>query len=280
MVKIFTMVKDEVDIVVDWVLYHGLIFGFKNLYVIDNYSTDGTYESLVKMKDMFEINIIRLPDYKKKGKYMTFFMRKFCKNELAFPIDIDEFIVCYNKKMNKISCNKTQFFIELSRLPKVPIYKMNYIDSKILVENGYQRSTVESKYGKYNDQKDFAKSFFYSTLFKGLIDHGNHFRTKNYHLSNFCLVHFHTRNLEQIKAKVYNNVSGLGHNPFDIKKLRKTLKENSAIAGHHHLKKQISILEGSFKIPKDEYEDDFISLEPLNSLMDSLITPSNIIQSE
>ena len=50
MVKIFTMAKDELDIVIDWVIYHGFIFGFSNIYVIDNYSTDGTYEALLKMQ--------------------------------------------------------------------------------------------------------------------------------------------------------------------------------------------------------------------------------------
>ena len=43
-IKLFTMVKNEVDIVVDWVFYHGFIFGYSNLYIIDNYSEDGTYE--------------------------------------------------------------------------------------------------------------------------------------------------------------------------------------------------------------------------------------------
>ena len=40
MTKIFTMVKGEVDIVNEWVLYHGSLFGFQNLYVIDNLSKD------------------------------------------------------------------------------------------------------------------------------------------------------------------------------------------------------------------------------------------------
>lgn len=271
MVKIFTMVKDELDIVIDWVVYHGYTFGFSNLYVIDNFSMDGTYEVLVKMKEEFGINIIQLPDYKKKGLYMTFFTRMLAKNELAFPIDIDEFIVCYDRKTNRIRCDKQTFFKELSRLPKVPVYKMNYIQSKILITNGYKRAAVESRYGKYDNQRDFAKSFFHSGLFKGIIDHGNHFRTSNYHLSNFCLVHFNTRNLQQIKEKVYNNVSGLGHNPHNIRELIMTLKQNPTTPGHHHIKKQIDILRGKFILQKDKYEDCFISLEPLNSLIDSLI---------
>ena len=56
MVKVFTMVKGEDDIVKDWVLYHGNLFGYKNLYVIDNLSRDGTYEILVELKKQYGIN--------------------------------------------------------------------------------------------------------------------------------------------------------------------------------------------------------------------------------
>ena len=49
-VKIFTMVKDEEDIIEYWINYHGSIFGYRNLYIIDNMSTDGTYEKIMKYK--------------------------------------------------------------------------------------------------------------------------------------------------------------------------------------------------------------------------------------
>ena len=50
-VVIATMVKDEEDIVKEWVEYYGKIFGYNNLYIIDNYSTDKTYEIF---KNMFQ----------------------------------------------------------------------------------------------------------------------------------------------------------------------------------------------------------------------------------
>ena len=49
LVKVFTMVKDEVDIIDDWVIYHGSMFGFSNIFVIDNFSSDGTYEKLLEL---------------------------------------------------------------------------------------------------------------------------------------------------------------------------------------------------------------------------------------
>ena len=53
-VKIFTMVKDEEDIIEYWINYHGSIFGYRNLYIIDNMSTDGTYEKIMKYKPLAE----------------------------------------------------------------------------------------------------------------------------------------------------------------------------------------------------------------------------------
>ena len=105
MIKLFTMVKDEVDIIEDWLLYHGSLFGFNNIYIIDNYSNDGTYEILLKYKNEKNIFLIREKDYKKKGIYMRHLIKDRIKQDydIAIPIDSDEFIVFYNKQNNCIS---------------------------------------------------------------------------------------------------------------------------------------------------------------------------------
>ena len=69
-VKIFTMVKNEDDIIEDWINYHGKIFGYKNLHIIDNYSNDDTYNILLKYKSK-GIHIYREHDYKIKGILLT-----------------------------------------------------------------------------------------------------------------------------------------------------------------------------------------------------------------
>jgi phosphoglycerol transferase MdoB-like AlkP superfamily enzyme len=145
---------------------------------------------------------------------------------------------------------------------------MNYINPKILKENGYNRATIESSHGSYSDCGYHAKTFFYSNFFKGDLDHGNHYHTNDYFLSNFCLVHYHARNLEQMKKKVYNNVFGLGHNPFDISKLIETAKTNCD--GFHHINNQISILQNTYKIPITVLEPTDIILEPISKKLLSL----------
>ena len=266
MIKIFTMVKGELDIVTDWVLYHGTIFGFQNLYIIDNLSRDGTWEELVRLKKKYNINICRLPDYKKKGEYMTLLIKTYCiRGDLAFPIDIDEFIVCYDKQTNTISCNKNNFKQIINSLPLTAVYKMNYIQCKVINKNGYERASVEAINGTYDERGDHAKSFFNTALFNGKIDHGNHYQTNNYILSNLCLVHYHTRNLDQIKKKVFNNISGLGYNPFNLQSLKTKTDHNNI--GFHHVINQINVLKNTFKLNYRESNSTDIILTPLKNIV-------------
>lgn len=262
--KIFTMVKGEVDIVEDWVLYHGSIAGFENLFVIDNYSRDGTFKKLLELKKQYNINLMRRVDYKKKGDYMTEMLQKFGNGEIVFPIDIDEFIVYYNDD-NTISCDINHILNYLETLPELSFYKMNYIQAKILINKGYKRATVECEYGEYDDYKGFSKTFFNSRLFDGVIDHGNHYKCNDYFLSNLCLVHFHERNLDQIKKKVYNNVKGLGYNPFDLNSLLNLKNSGCSLMGFHHVNKQIQILKNNFQLNIKNIESNDISLTPLNN---------------
>ena len=128
-----TMVKDEADIVEYWLIYYGKIFGYNNLFVIDNFSTDGTFE-ICKRYVGKGVRLYREKDYKLKGEFMTYF-----KNNLVFdfffPVDIDEFIVHIdnNNKLsvqNIIKCfnqlKKMKKYINLNLLNLLKQMKMTY----------------------------------------------------------------------------------------------------------------------------------------------------------
>lgn len=264
MVKIFTMVKGEIDVVKDWVVYHGKLFGFENLHVIDNYSKDGTFEVLQSLKVQYNINIYRLPDYKKKGEYMTYLMKRYGVNQIAFPIDIDEFIVYFDEKKNAISVDAGVINEYVNNLPVLPVFSMNYIIPKITEVGGFSRAVKQSKYGKYTDYESFAKKFFNTTVFHGSMDHGNHYQTHEYKLSNLCLIHYHCRNLEQMKKKIYNNIVGLGYPPFDVNRLKMLLKQNPNCAGNHHIKYQINVLAKKFTISYDTIEPGDIDISEIS----------------
>ena len=269
MVKIFTMVKGEVDIVREWIIYHGDMFGYKNLYVIDNLSLDGTWEILKEYKN--QINIFRLPHYKLKGIYMTKLIKQFCNNEFAFPIDIDEFIVLYNKNTNTINCDTQSVVNYLNRLPLRAVYKMNYIYSKVIIDAGYDNAIVEATNGYVSHYGTMAKSFIQTSLFNGIIDHGNHLEKTNYMLTDLCLVHYHYRNLTQMYKKIYNNVKGLNYPVFNSRQLNQLLLKNPLCDGNHHITNQISVLNKTYKLPISCVEPTDISLIPISEKIKKIL---------
>lgn len=252
-VKLFTMVKDEEDIIEYWINYHGSIFGYRNLYIIDNMSTDGTFEKIMKYRKI-GVQVFRESDYKEKGNYMTRLIKnkRLGKYDIAFPLDIDEFIVHFDKTHNVINPEHTKNYINnyfKTDFNNFEVFKCNYIETIITTPdpNGYKNALLENEYGRYNDYKNLAKTFFNKHKWNGVLDHGNHYNTDNYKLSDLCLVHYHCRSLEQMKKKVINNVKGLGYE-IDIEILRNVLRENQNAHGAHHIKNMIKILENTYML--------------------------------
>jgi hypothetical protein len=266
LVKVFTMVKDEVDIIDDWVIYHGSMFGFSNIFVIDNFSSDGTYEKILEFKKV-GVNVFREPNYALKGEYMTNLINTHChNNDIAYPIDIDEFIVYYDRSSKNVWADKSVITNYINQLPQnVPLFKTNYIQAIPTNENGYSRATVECSTGIYNDYGTVAKSFIRKNLFHNTIDHGNHIQSNDYFLTDLCLVHFHSRNVDQIKKKIYNNVNGFGYPVNDLAALKNLIENNPSLSGGHHVKNQVVVLENQFKLNTiDKNDPNIIDISRLN----------------
>ena len=280
MIKLFTMVKDEVDIVEDWIQYHGNIFGFNNLHIIDNMSTDGTFEILAKYATFRGVVVYKHHDYGKKGDLMKQLISQ-NKTIIAFPLDIDEFIVHYNPKTNKISVNDVNPYMynlissnnENMIMNKNGLYKCDYIHSKITENNkeGFKRAALEATYGRYDHKRDkiMAKSFLDTRYWNGNIDHGNHCNfDDNFTMSELCLVHYHRRNLEQHKKKIVNNVNGLGYHANNLEELKKL---DSYCAGAHHVTHMIKILENKYNFFPNEPElDTDIDLTPISTFLKNI----------
>lgn len=265
-IKLFTMVKDEVDIIDYWIMYHGKLFGYENLFIVDNMSTDGTFEKINSYKNR-GIHIFREQDYKRKGEIMTNLIKSVGSYDIAFPLDIDEFIVYYDETKNVIDpCYSVEYLnnlIKTDLFKQNTVFKANYIISLIHENNGYgfKDAMIETKYGSYSDYKQQAKTFLNKNNWTGNLDHGNHYSVKDYIKSDLCLIHYHHRNNDQIKKKTENNVLGLGHK-IDVNYL-KTLGN---CAGRHHVQRMIYILENpdSLFVPihSTRHEKD-ISLQPM-----------------
>ena len=206
--------------------------------------------------------------------YMTRLFYANCRNEWGIPLDIDEFIVLYDKLTNQIKCEAEHILQYIQTIPPVPVCKMTYITSIIIGCDGYLHAPQECRRGLHQNLNCDAKSFFHSSKFETEIDHGNHFHTEKYFETKLALIHYRIRNMNQIKTKISNNLSGLGYTSTDdIDKLRKILKDNPICIGNHYIRNKIRILKNQFNIRSDKTLEDseLINLEPMIEYMNQLV---------
>jgi len=82
-----------------WFAWHGYLFGFENLFVLDHGSDDITVQETLKRFEALGAHVTRLPaaaDYREKGEFVTATMRVVDATgvyDLLLPLDCDEFVV-------------------------------------------------------------------------------------------------------------------------------------------------------------------------------------------
>jgi hypothetical protein len=112
-VKLVMMEKDEVANLQRWLSHYGPIFGYENLYIMDNGSTnEETLNLLNEYRRWGGINVIydrnTTRDFHTKGIHFTHLIRSWDAGEpydFALPLDCDEIIAVLGK--GGISTDKT-----------------------------------------------------------------------------------------------------------------------------------------------------------------------------
>lgn len=260
-IKIGTMVKDEDDIITDWITYYGNIFGFNNLHIIDNNSTDNTYK-ICKQFLSKGINLSRKSDYKKKGLYMTEIMRN-TECDIFIPVDIDEFIIYYDPQKDCISVKNIINYLQSLVSTKYAYFKMNYINP---IKTNNMTGLKTFTHGEIIKYDQNAKTFInkHNVSKKFIFDHGNHVQVVNYKMTNLHLIHYHQREHSQVLKKVSNNITGFGHDAHNLKKLQNL----GNVPGHHRVSQQISILKDRSKNMGPQLRKDIANKFSLKSIID------------
>lgn len=215
-IKCFAMVRDEADIVRDWIRYHLDIFGVGNVHVLDSGSKDGTreilreYESWVHVEDFKPTRDYRF--YKTEGMVSSMTSQiNVC--DLLVPIDGDEFLgledTCdpraVRRELDKLDVKahgqfKTKFSLDAMNT------REEYEDP--LVEKSGFRKLIYKL-----DGKDMRKAFFTAKTFQW-VDAGNHDgTTSNPSIGQTPLIIYHHpwRGISQAERKVRNGAASLNY---------------------------------------------------------------------
>ena len=237
-VKVFTMQKDEDDILIDWIEYHAYLFGYDNIYIIDNNSGHKS-KSILNLYQLKGCHIYNEHEYLKKGDHICDLINK-NPCDFAIPLDLDEFIGTETDN-SVVSVNRNDILNELYRLININherysfAYYLTSINNKLYYKHPLIEITKFNKIDNINSNKKFFKGN--NNVLIGL-DHGNHTGTVKNYLSNefvkskLILFHFHYRGVHKLIQKCKNDITGLGYS-LHVGELQRLLKLR--VLGSHNI---------------------------------------------
>lgn len=116
------MQKDEVLLLRPWLLYHGSLFGFENLYVFDNGSESTEVFDILKefagIGVHVDLSFTRQKDFERKGGIIGNKIAEFKNSKLydiAIPLDCDEFLAI-NDFNEGVTCSRGPIWSEIERV--------------------------------------------------------------------------------------------------------------------------------------------------------------------
>ena len=214
-IKIFCVTKDEYDLIEDFILYYGNLFGYNNIIIIDNNSSNNTVLEIYNKYKLLGLNIYYEPNYSGNGqadsfnKYMNLY-KDSC--DYLIGLDTDEFLFSYNDLINNDDpfnkekiLDKFNNYKETDTLFKIDYYPFSivdpmnnkYIDNKII--NPARNITHFTNFATLSENIshkwcDIPKFFSKSKAFISTTN-GNHSITVGYGnevRSNLGLLHFNS----------------------------------------------------------------------------------------
>ena len=226
-VKIFCVSRDEYDLIEDFILYYGAIFGYENIVIIDNNSTRqdvlDIYQKYSAKGVCFEV----APSYVNDGQgdAFTSVMLKYKDTcEFLVGLDSDEFMCAKVEDGAGYIASKDAILQVFESIPSDV--------SKCVVENVWN-SLVDPRSSGYMDGKmnrpvreqtcfctppePIRKVFYRASQFKSTMN-GNHdgfvFEGKELHLDSLHYFHFHNTGRKRMYERALMVIDGYKY--FDV----------------------------------------------------------------
>lgn len=130
------LVKDEIDIIELNIRYHYLV-GVDAFFIMDNGSTDGTYEKLMELKKLYPIYLYQnAKDGYLQDRYMTFLAKEALKKGYDWSInnDADEFWFPQSGSL-KTELNGIDTSVRVRRVNSLPIKGLHWLKSPYITRN-------------------------------------------------------------------------------------------------------------------------------------------------
>ena len=254
-VKIFTVTKNETDLIEDFVEYHGKIFGFSNLILIDNDSDCPVVLRLYGKFKRMGVIVEKHPSYRgqSQGQAFTKFMSKY-RRECKFMVglDTDEFMqfpdfFTMHPEKTSVPYLRNRFRAYFSNLPRdsSKFKVVTYFNS---VPDPADKCYSEQKVGR--PAKDIVhfhrsvakpkKCFFRAETFLSTVNgcHDGKISRGGEFLTDLCYVHFHNTGARRSVERARSIVCGYGYADVDSGmgcQLRQLTEVRSPIGSHRVL---------------------------------------------
>ena len=238
MIRLFAFIKDEIEIIEDWLRYHSDLFGADHITVLDHMSTDGTTDVLNSWKSR-GLKVHRTGvQFRDKHRVLTSHMSKH-KDGFLVPLDADEFLAV--RSGSEIKCDKRSVMGHFSGLSRGPFrYKFQQLDAVPSTSKLQDPLTelTQFKTKWYRDWKTYAKTFYDAGFFVN-TDQGNHKGSVRGHgrdlETELTIVHYNVRDYDHFVKKNERGARAYGH--IASKKLSHGL-------GKHYHRRYWAIREG------------------------------------
>lgn len=120
-VRCITMQRDETQLLAAWIRYHGALFGFDNLVVFDNGSSERAVVQTLQQAERAGVDVRwthrDCRDFEQRGAHLHNLMRGWQEAALdydfAIPLDCDEFLVTWTR--TGLDCRADAVAAELER---------------------------------------------------------------------------------------------------------------------------------------------------------------------
>lgn len=242
LVKIFTVTKNETDLIEDFIVYHGKLIGYENIIVIDNCSTCKTVLGIYKKYQKHGVNVVNERSYTGggQGKAFTKHMKLYKKTcTFLIGLDTDEFI-----NMKRMDLFKTLSFLVPKKSTKfrvtrymssIPdILSSNYVNQKV------QRPAIDIT-SFIREKASPPKYFFRSSAFVSTVNGCHDGKTCPGNITedvDIEYIHFHSTGARRSMERCRSIISGYRYadvdSPLQVQ-LKSLISVTSKIGSHRVL---------------------------------------------